>query len=291
VRVCLTAAAVLVAGSAAPARADVQDWEVNEVLTSRDGDPGIRFIELKNDAGGCLFPTSRVDVRRADGTLAGSVALVTTTTCFEAGWHLWIASTGAVAAYGIPADRQLVAALDPAAGQVCFASSATRYDCVRWGVIADPLTDFFGPVDTTSAVNPADGASLSRTSTTHVVAGDWELLSPTPRAPNDGTPWTPPDAGPIADAGPIPDAAAADATPPADAVPLTDAAPPPDARNDDYLDASPVGGATCSCRTATPGGGWPLALALAIILWRRRSPAATPARRAGPARRTGPPRS
>jgi hypothetical protein len=255
-----SAGAVVLAGG--PAYADLADWEVNEVVASVDGDPAIRFLELTNTVGGCLFPTSRVDIRDADGALVAAVPLVTATTCFEAGWFLFVATPEASAHFGIPIDGALVAPVDPTAGQVCFASSGTHYDCVRWGAVAAVVTDFFGAGDESLAPAPADGAALARIQTTHVVAADWALQTPTPRGPNDGTPWSPPDAGPIPDAGPVADAGPTlDAAPRPDATPPPDAAPLADAANDTYLDVTPAGGATCSCRAASraPAPGVPAA--------------------------------
>jgi hypothetical protein len=255
------------------AQAGVKSWEVNEIVAAVDGDPAVRFVELKNVPGGCLFPSSRIEILDGAGALIGVVVPVTATTCFEAGWHWLFATPEAEAALGVPADAPLYWPLPAGAGQVCFVSSTTRYDCARWGTVTVPATDFFGAEDTTSALAIPDGVALARIATTHVVAVDFALQTPTPRQPNDGTPWFPPDAGPTPDAAPRPDAAPTpDAAPPADA--RVDAAPRADAGDDAYLDVHPVGGATCACRVGRPARGPAdaapfLALALVLVLRRR----------------------
>jgi hypothetical protein len=236
--------------------AGVQDWQVSEVVSAVAGDPRIRYIELENPIGGCMFPSTRIEIYDAGGGPLGAVAPAATTTCFGPNTFYLLATSDAVAFFGTTADHQIVPVIPRDAGQVCFASSTTRYDCVRWGAITQPVYDFYGGADATTAITPPDGQSLSRIDTTHVVAADWSILSPTPRGPNDGTPWTPPDAGITPDAAVV-DAAVSDAgldagiTPdaagPADAAPA-DARERADARNTRFLDLDPVGGAACGCR-------------------------------------------
>ena len=131
-----------------PAAAGVEDWEVNELLVLEAGDPAIQYIELRNEVGGCLFPSSRVEVLDSSGSL--------------------------------------VDAFGTTHGQVCFSSSATRYDCVRYGTLATPVPDFFGVGDTSATLAPPDGISLARIDRTHVVIDDWQLATPTPGDFNDG---------------------------------------------------------------------------------------------------------
>jgi hypothetical protein len=272
---------------ASRAWAGVQDWQVSEVVTSAAGDPGVRYIELENPVGGCMFPSTRIEIYDASGGPLGAVAPAATTTCFGPNTFYLLATSDAVSFFGTSADHQIVPVIPRDAGQICVASSTTRYDCVRWGVIAQPVYDFYGGADATMAMAPPDGQGLSRIDTTHVVAADWSILSPTPRGPNNGTPWTPPDAG-VVDAGPdagvTPDAAVADAGPdagpdagiaadaagPADAALPADAREQADARNTRFLDLDPVGGAACGCRAGgsdRPARHLPLAvLALLSLL-------------------------
>jgi MYXO-CTERM domain-containing protein len=257
------------------ARAGTQDWEINEVLASAGGDSAVRYIELKNGVGGCFFPSSQIQVFDSAGVEVGSVSPSPTTICFGPDTYYLLATTGAMELFDTDADKQIVPQIPAAAGQVCFTSSTTRYDCVRWGSIADPIPDFFGVSDTTEATPPPDGMALARVSTTHVVVDDWQILDPTPRGPNDGTPWFPPDAGPVPDAGPTPDAAPIpDAAPQPDAWLLPDAGPRIDASDMRYLDVDPVGGATCSCKAgrkqSAPPIAWLLVAALAVPALRRR---------------------
>lgn len=260
------AAWVAVLAAARPAAADVEDWEVNEIVVSAGGNPSAQYMELATPVGGCLFPSSRVEVFDAGGASLGAVGLAASTTCYGAPTYFLVASAGAAAHFGVEADVALNVPLPQSAGQVCFASSATRYDCVRWGPIETAIPDLFGPADQTSAPAPPDGIALARVMTTHVVADDWELAEPTPRAPNDGTPWSPPDAGSVPDASPP-----GDASPPQDAGPLPDArrspGASPDARDDRFLDLEAVGGA---CSSAGGDGGLLVALALAPLFGRRR---------------------
>ena len=258
----------------AAGRAGVEDWEVNEVLVSAGGDSAVRYVELRNLPGGCLFPTSRVSVYDAAGVAIDTQALVPGTTCYGPETYFLLATGAALTYFGTDADVSPAPLLPAAAGQACFISSSTRYDCVRWGEIATPVVDFFGASDTTSATAPGDGVALERVAVTHVVEFDWTLDEPTPRGPNDGTPWTPPDAGPTPDAFPLPDAEpVADAGPQPDAWLLPDAGPPGDARNQDYLDLTAEGGAMCSCRGGGSRGaaaGHVALLAVAVIVLRRR---------------------
>jgi MYXO-CTERM domain-containing protein len=259
--------------------AGVQDWQVSEVVTSVAGDPRIRYIELENPVGGCMYPSTRIEVYDASGEPLGQVAPVAATTCFGPDTFYLLATSDAVVFFGTTADHQIVPVIPRDAGQICFASSTTRYDCVRWGAIAQPVYDFYGAADATTAMAPPDGQGLSRIDTTHVVAADWSILSPTPRGPNNGTPWTPPDAGITPDAAVVdagPDAGITpDAAGPADAALPVDARERADARNTRFLDLDPVGGATCGCRAGSsdgPARHLPLAALalLSLVALRRR---------------------
>lgn len=259
----------MLSGGSHVAKAGIEAWEMNEVVTSAGGDGAVRYLELANLVGGCLFPTSRVVVYDGAGQVVGSAALVTQATCYGAPTYYLLATSAAVTRFGVAADRQIVPPLPADAGQACFVSSQTRYDCVRWGPVSTALEDFFGIGDDSSAQAAPDGQSLARTDHTNVVSADWSLLSPTPRGPNDGTPWTPPDAGPTPDAAPPADAGP-DAGARPDAAIIPDARPVGDASDQRYLDLDPGGGALCSCRT---GGGAPavlLLLAAIALVGRRR---------------------
>jgi MYXO-CTERM domain-containing protein len=256
------------------AEAGVEDWRVNEVVPADDGDPTLRFIELyvppSKLADNCLFPTSRIEIFRADGTLLDAVPPVTTTRCFAGDTFFLFATVEAAAHFGVPRDANLTTALPAGAGQVCFSSSATRYDCTRWGAITTAVADLYDPSDATAGPAIPDGQALARRSDTGIVVDDFVLGDPTPRQPNDGTTWFPPDAGPPDAAVPIPDAAEYDAHEFADAR----LSPAPDARLQDpnWFLADPGGGATCDCRVGrarpTPAG-WLILLVAALALRRR----------------------
>lgn len=268
-------AMVMVAALGRPAHAGVASWRLSEVLPAGDGgDPAVRFVELYTATGACWFATTRLAVYDGVGQGLGVVAPFVSTTCFPAASYVLLATAEAQAAFGATADHGVVPALPRAAGQLCLVSSSTPYDCVRWGAITVPIHDLFGPDDATAVVAPPGGTSLVRVDETHVVATDWAFAAPTPRGPNDGTPWIPPDAGPP-DA-PPPDAgdpgdAGIDARPGdrVDARPPADARGFPDAANNRYLELDPGGGA-CACRAATPSSGAPLVLALWALSRRRR---------------------
>jgi MYXO-CTERM domain-containing protein len=260
----LFASLLLIVGSRQSAHAGVEDWELSEVHPQSEGDPQLRFVELVNEVGGCLFPTSTLNLYDSDALLIDIVSLATVTTCYGAPTYLLLATPEAANYFGVDKDLNLFPEL-PSSGQLCFSSSSTQYDCVRWGSVATPVVDLFGSSDTTTIGSPADGVSLAREQTTHVVADDWSSASPTPRAPNDGTVWIPPDAGPLPDASPL-----ADAGPPADAARRSDAGPGPDARpdaqNTRYLDLDAVGGADCGCRSSGGQGGGSFLLVLIAML-------------------------
>lgn len=252
----------------APARADLADVRLSEVVTaSSTGDPAVRYLELEVTAAACVFPTTRLVSYDAAGVVQGDAAPFASATCLAAGSYLLLATPAAQAAFAVGADGSLVPPLDLDAGQVCLVSSATRYDCVRWGAITTAVRDLFGPDDVTTAVPPPGGLALARTAAFDVVALDWRVQTPTPRGPNDGTPWDPADAGVDA---PRPDAGV-DATPPIDA-PRPDAAT--DASDPDasqrFLDLDPAGGAACGCASGPTPGGALVLLAVAGLLARRR---------------------
>ncbi len=253
---------------ASHAWAGVSDWELSEIHRQSEDDASLRYIEIANEVGGCLFPTSTLDLYDADGELLDTIGLSVTTTCYGAPTYFLLATTEAAAYFGVTRDGNLSAEL-PAAGQLCFRSSQTNYDCVRWGGVFAPVFDLFGPADTSAIAAAVDGISLHRIDRSHIVAADWEAAEPTPKQPNDGSVWEPPDAGPIYDAGPIPDAG-----PVPDAAVRSDAGPRPDARsgvsNPDYLDLDPVGGASCGCSTRGRGGAASVCLALLALLGLRR---------------------
>lgn len=144
----------------AVAHADLQDWQVNEVLASAGGDPAVRYIELVNPVGGCFFPSTRIEVYGPDGVLLGAVAPVAATTCYGPGTYYLLATSAAVATFGTTADVQMVPAIADSAAQVCFSSSMSRYDCVRWGELTEPVADLFGAQDITVAPAPADGVGI-----------------------------------------------------------------------------------------------------------------------------------
>ena len=251
------------------AQAGVEDWQLNEVHIQSESDTQIRFVELVNLPGGCLFPSSTLNLYSADGTLLDLIPLAQVTTCHGAPTYLLLATPQASAYFGVPSDLAQLGEL-PSSGQLCFASSSTLYDCVRWGAVTTPIVDLFGDTDTTLAPEPPNNSSLSRVQTLHVVVDDWENLQPTPRAPNDGSVWEPPDAGPVPDA-----ATLVDAGPIADAAERVDAGKAdaePDARNTRYLDLDAVGGGDCGCQhTGSAGGlGYGALLIFALALGRRK---------------------
>ncbi|MEZ4402214.1 MAG: hypothetical protein R3B06_19460 [Kofleriaceae bacterium] len=286
---------VVLVGVLAPAvaRADLVDVRLSEVVTaSPAGDPAARYLELEVTAAACLFPTTRLVSYDAAGQVLGDAAPFASATCLAAGSYLLLATPAAQAAYATAADASLVPPLDRDHGQVCLVSSATRYDCVRWGAVAAPITDLFGPGDLSSAFPPPGGLALARVDGTDVVAIDWRVQGPTPRGPNDGAPWDPGDAGVDA---PRPDAAVdgglADAgvDGPAPDGPTPDGAPPDASQA--FLGLDPGGGAACGCRTgASPDG---VALVALVVLglaatggrrrgwWRRRAAPAAAGRAPG----------
>lgn len=265
-----------------PALANVTDWQLSEIVIAYNGEAAARFIELEHLGAGCLYPSSRIEVYGGDGSYVGAAALVSQTTCHGAATYLLLATPQAAAALMVTADLGVVPAL-PNPGQACFSSSGTRYDCVRWGAVTNPITDFFGPDDLSLAPAPSGPLSLARRASDHRIATDWQLAAPSPRGPNDGTPWSPPDAGvmDVADAGgPVDAGAPGDARTTADAAPpAPDAGSRPDAGGR-FLDLK-TGGGGC---TAAPGprsgdGGLAaaiagLAIALCTVLRRRERTAA-----------------
>ncbi|MBE7451912.1 MAG: hypothetical protein HS111_24400 [Kofleriaceae bacterium] len=270
------AASVIAAPRAAAAGVSV--FRLSEVVTAGPtGDPAARYVELEASGDGCLFPSTVVRAYGPDGATLGDAMPFASTTCFAAGTFLLFATPAAQAAFQTAADAALVPALPAAAGQLCLVSSTTRYDCVRWGAITQPVHDLFAPADDTHALAPPGGLALARVADVNVVEVDWRIETPTPRAPNDGQPWDPGDAG--VDAAP-PDAgdAGLDAAPPIDA-PFTVDAARVDA-NDRFLDLDPRGGATCGCGAGAPGTSLGLALVVLATLGRRRRDA-TPRVRPG----------
>ncbi len=255
---------------AGPAVAGPAAFRLSELATaSASSDPAARYVEVEATVAGCVFPSTAVVTYRPDGTLLGQSSPFIAATCFGAGSFILLATPAAQAAFMTAADSGLVPALPGAAGQLCFVSSTTRYDCVRWGAITVPVHDLFDPTDDSSALAPPAGLALTRIADTGVIAVDWQVQTPTPRGPNDGTPWEPADAGID---GPTPIDAAVDARPPRpDGGGGSVDAAPPDAGNQNFLNLDPGGGAACGCRTgASPGGALPLLVAALALLRRRR---------------------
>jgi hypothetical protein len=260
---------------AGEAGAALADFRVNEVFAGATDAPGAWFIELHVPEGtlaNCLFPTTRIEVFDAAGALVGAVAPFSTTECFVAGSYFLFATQEATALFGVARDARLDVAIPRAAGQVCLASSQTRYDCARWGPIDEPVVYLRNTDDESAAAGPIPpGVALARVADTGVVAADFVLQTPpTPRQPNDGTIWVPPDGGlpPPPDAG-VPDAAPdarEDFTRP-DAPPI----PRPDANlgDPDFLSADPGGGATLSCAAGARAPAVSLLALVAALVWVR----------------------
>jgi hypothetical protein len=259
-----------VAGRAGQALAGVEQWQVNEVHRSTNGDTALAFVELLNLDGGCLFPTSSVDLYDGAANLIDTMSLTVSTACHGAPTYLLLATQEAASYFAVSRDANLSTEL-PSAGQLCFSSSSTHYDCVRWGQVSVPVVDLFGPSDSSVVPSPDDNFSLARVGTTHVVFDDWEQADPTPRQPNDGSSWNPPDAGPPPDAAPTFDAGSAlDAGPRADAAPRSDARA--DAGSTLYLDLDTVGGGACACEAGGRDGlasQGPVLIVLFILMLRR----------------------
>ena len=252
------------------AQAGVAEWRLSEALLAGEGGDGqVRFVELETVDGGCWFPTTQVAVYDGAGTALDVVAPFAVTTCFGAGTFLLLATPQAETTFGVSGAGG-PPAMPAAARQICLRSSATVYDCVRWDGITTAVHDLFGPTDDTTAVAPPPGLALARIAESHVVAEDWIVAEPTPGAVNDGTPWDPPDAGPVPDAGPDagPDAAVPDAGPVPDAAEGPGA---PDARDDRFLDLDAGGGAGCGCAAQRRGGDLALILVAFALAMRRRS--------------------
>ncbi|MBL4635282.1 MAG: hypothetical protein JKY56_15570 [Kofleriaceae bacterium] len=249
------------------ASAGVEHWQLSEVFQdSSQGNANRRFVELSNTEGGCLFPTSTLDFYDAEGQLLSIQSLAQGTSCFGAPTYFLLATPEITSEFGVPRDRALLASL-PAAGQICFSSSQTNYDCVRWGTISNVIVDLFGQGDQTT-ISVGSNLSISRIATTHLVDTDWQARSPSPRQPNDGSVWIPPDAGPQPDAGAIVDAGEV-----SDARMRIDSGAGADAQgivdtNDRYLDLDPTGGASCSCQSG-PGGGSAVWIFALLLLWWR----------------------
>jgi hypothetical protein len=240
--------------------AGVSWFRLNEVVTaSPAGDPAARYIEVEVFGDGCLFPTSVLRAYDAAGNGLGEVAPFASTTCFSAGTYLLFATPAAQSVYLTAADGAAVPTLPTGAGQLCLVSSTTRYDCVRWGPISVPVHDLGGGGDDTSAVAAPGGFALARISDFNVIEADWRVETPTPRGPNDGTPWEPKDGGVDAPTDAPPDDAGIDARP-IDAPFVVDA-PRLDA-NDRFLDLDPGGGASCGCGS----GGGPVSAGLAALV-------------------------
>lgn len=284
----LSGALSLGLSSVSPVWAGIEDWQVNEIVTSASGDDEVRYIELYNEVGGCLFASTRVRVYGSGGAIVGTTTLVATTTCYEPGRYFVLASPRADAALGMSADHLGAPALPTDAAQVCFEGTSTRYDCVRWGTIAQPVTDILGFSDATSAAPPPDSQALSRVAVTHVIEDDWQVTSPTPGGPIEDPPWVPVDAGPMPDASAVVDAGPGDgdagAIPDAGGAPdagemTVDARVSIDAKNERFLDLDPAGGADCSCRVGrrdSGAGGAPWIALCFVVVWVWRSGMRTP---------------
>ena len=259
---------------ASTAHAALADFRVSEVFAGSAAAPNAQFVELQvgpNTVANCLFPTTRIEIFDGAGTLIGAVAPFSGTECFAAGTFFLFANPEAAALFGVERDARLDVAIPRNAGQVCLASSQTRYDCARWGTITNAVRYLRNTDDDSGSPPIPPGVALARAGDTGIAGSDFVLQSPTPRQPNDGTVWIPPDGGGLPDepdaAVPIPDARLPDArddfTRP-DAPPV----PRPDALlgNPDFLSADPGGGAALSCSTGGGLSSWLLVLALIAVI-------------------------
>jgi hypothetical protein len=265
----------------AQAHATIADWRVNEVYPDDAQSPGVRYVELFVPPGttaNCLYPTTRLEVWDAQGQLLGTAAPFVSTVCYDAGTTFLLASAAAVDHFGATRDAPFELAIPAYAGQLCLASSQTRYDCARWGPIGKPIGYLRNLADTSTAASIPSGQALARVNDTGDIAVDFVVEAPTPGRVNDGSIYQGPDAGPAPSDAPL----AADAGPPdGPSANLPDAREffeRPDARLDPrFLSADPGGGA-CQCQAVGRGGGPPLgwlalsSLALALRrAWRRRA--------------------
>ncbi|MCP4446209.1 MAG: hypothetical protein GY811_12825 [Myxococcales bacterium] len=252
------------------ANAGLSDWELSEVHRSSGGDASLRYVELVNEEGGCLFPASTLDLYDSTGQLLDTQSLTVITVCHGAPTYLLLATSQAASYFGVSRDGNLSTAI-PDAGQLCFSSSQTNYDCFRWGGVTGPVPDLFGASDTSAIAPSADGQSMVRVTSTHIVAADWVSAGPSPRQPNDGSVWDAPDAGVVFDAGPT-----LDAGPQPDARGRSDSGPRPDAgaavRDPEYLDLDTAGGASCGCQNSDGGGPGIALLSLLLLFAMRRRP-------------------
>ena len=263
----------MVALAGAPtAHAALADFRVSEVFAGSAAAPTAQFIEIHvpaNTVANCLFPTTRIEIFDGAGTLIGAIAPFSGTECYAAGTFFLFANPEATALFGVERDARLDVAIPRAAGQVCLASSQTRYDCARWGTITNAVRYLRNTDDATAAPPIPAGVALARVADMATVATDFLLQSPTPRQPNDGTVWIPPDGGVV---DPEPDAAVPDATVPdarddftrPDAPPI----PRPDGNftNPDFLSADPGGGAALSCSAGGGFSSWLLVLGLIAVI-------------------------
>ncbi|MBP8807200.1 MAG: hypothetical protein KBG48_24320 [Kofleriaceae bacterium] len=249
------------------AAAEPGGFRLSEVATaSSAGASAARYVELEATALACVGPSTRIVSYDAGGRVLGDAAPFPSARCIPAGTYFLLATPAAQVAFATTADAALVPPLDLDAGQLCLESTATRYDCVRWGAIGASVADLFGPDDASAAVPAPAGLALARIGELHVVAIDWRVESPTPRGPNDGTPWDPADAGVDA---PRPDAAVDAALVDARRPDAAQDAVTPDA-SQEFVGLDPGGGAACGCGTGVGVDGAGLAAAVAAWLARRR---------------------
>jgi hypothetical protein len=260
-RLALVAVFLGPSGVVRTAGASIADFRVNEVVPAFGGDGRIRYVELFVPPGttaNCLFPTTRIEVFDADGLLLGAATPFASTVCISGGSFFLLAPQAAAEQLGVAVDAPFGVAIPAFAGQVCFASSSTRYDCARWGPIGTPVGYLRDLEDGSSAAPIPDGQALARVGDGAGVAIDFALQAPTPGRANDGAPYLGPDAGAPPDAAILVDAGTPDARTFArpDARPLT----LPDAFTDPrFLSADPGGGG-CSA------GGRPSWLAVVSLL-------------------------
>src|SRR5215470_6849766 len=95
-------AGAIVLALTAPAHAGAEDWRINEVVASVDGDPNIRFVELYVPPtpldDNCFYATTVLEFFADDGTFLGSVApSPAMVRCFPGDTYFMFATAEAVA--------------------------------------------------------------------------------------------------------------------------------------------------------------------------------------------------
>lgn len=145
------AVAVVLLGVAAPAAATFHLMSIREVYVGPADDANAQYVALQMYSVGQHHVDGHSLTFYGDtGTLLGTVTFTDDVANGQNQSYILVATTEAVAKFGVAADRVMTPLLNPAGGKVCFDS----VDCFSWGSFSGSATS---PSPSGNPFNPGAG--------------------------------------------------------------------------------------------------------------------------------------